>query len=67
LYFTVTILSTVGFGDITPHTDVARLLTTVQMLTDLGLITIVVRLLFGGASRQASRPTTPDDAEGPPG
>ena len=51
LYFTVTVFSTVGFGDITPHTDLARLITTVQMLADLAVIAIVVRLIFGVASR----------------
>jgi len=51
LYFTVTVFSTVGFGDITPHTDLARLVTTVQMLADLAVIAVVVRLIFGVASR----------------
>jgi hypothetical protein len=53
LYFTVTVFSTVGFGDITPHTDLARLVTTVQMLADLAVIAIVVRLIFGVAGRTA--------------
>jgi hypothetical protein len=53
LYFTMTVLSTVGFGDITPHTDPARLVTTVQMALDLAFIAIVVRLIFGVASRAA--------------
>jgi hypothetical protein len=53
LYFTMTVLSTVGFGDITPHTDPARLVTTVQMALDLVFIAIVVRLIFGVASRAA--------------
>jgi voltage-gated potassium channel len=51
LYFTVTVFSTVGFGDITPHTDLARLVTTVQMIADLAVIAIVVRLIFGVANR----------------
>jgi hypothetical protein len=51
LYFTVTVFSTVGFGDITPHTDLARLVTTVQMLADLAVIAVVVRLIFGVAGR----------------
>jgi amino acid transporter len=53
LYFTVTVFSTVGFGDITPHTDLARLVTTVQMLADLVVIAVVVRLIFGVAGRTA--------------
>ena len=35
LYFTITTFSTVGFGDITPKTDPARIVVMVQMLTDL--------------------------------
>ncbi len=53
LYFTVTVFSTVGFGDITPHTDLARMVTTVQMLADLAVIAIVVRLIFGVANQTA--------------
>jgi amino acid transporter len=62
LYFTVTVFSTVGFGDITPHTDLARLVTTVQMLADLAVIAIVVRLIFGVAGRTAD-----ERAAGPSG
>ena len=51
LYFTVTVFSTVGFGDITPHTDAARALVTVQMIADLAVIALVVRLIFGVAGR----------------
>lgn len=43
LYFTITILSTVGFGDITPKTEAARIVVSVQMLLDLVLIGLVVR------------------------
>ena len=35
LYFTVTVLSTVGFGDITAKSEMARLVVTVQMLANL--------------------------------
>jgi voltage-gated potassium channel len=49
LYFTVTVLSTVGFGDITPVTDVARLMVSVQMICDLVVIAIVVKLITGVA------------------
>ena len=38
LYFTITIFSTVGFGDITPRTDTARLVVSAQMLLDLAII-----------------------------
>ncbi|WP_394769321.1 potassium channel family protein [Lacisediminihabitans sp.] len=54
LYFTITVLSTVGFGDIAPSTDASRLVTSVQMLLDLALLGVVVRLIVG-AVRQGVR------------
>jgi hypothetical protein len=51
LYFTVTIFSTVGFGDIVPKADIARTVVMVQMMADLAVIAVVVRLIFGAASR----------------
>ena len=58
LYFTVTVFSTVGFGDITPHTDGARALVTIQMIADLAVIAIVVRLIFGVAGRSVEERRT---------
>lgn len=49
LYFTITVFSTVGFGDITPRTDTARLVVAAQMLLDLAIIGAVVRLIFNAA------------------
>ena len=51
LYFTVTVFSTVGFGDITPKSDVARLVATVQMVGDLVVVGVVVRLITTTVSR----------------
>jgi len=45
LYFTVTVFSTVGFGDITAKTDGARLLVTGQMVVDIVIIGVVVKAL----------------------
>ncbi len=50
LYLTITIFSTVGFGDITPEGDVARLVVSTQMLLDLVVIGAVVRLLTTAAT-----------------
>ncbi|WP_106434171.1 potassium channel family protein [Streptomyces viridochromogenes] len=47
LYFTVTVFATVGFGDITPVTGTARVLTMVQMLADVILVGMVARILLG--------------------
>jgi ACR3 family arsenite efflux pump ArsB len=66
LYFTVTVFSTVGFGDISPHSDLARMITTVQMLADLAVIAIVVRLIFGVASRSVEERSTAATTEDPP-
>jgi ion channel len=49
LYFTVTVFSTVGFGDITPTSDPARVVAMIQMLGDLVFIAVVVRLIFEAA------------------
>ncbi len=49
LYFTISVFSTVGFGDITPRTDTARLVVSAQMLLDLAIIGAVVRLIFNAA------------------
>jgi len=56
LYFTVTTLSTVGFGDIHATGQSARLLVTVQILFDLSLLAVSVRLLLG-AAKQGRTPT----------
>ena len=54
LYFTITVFSTVGFGDITPRTDLARVMAMIQMLGDLVLIGLVLRVMLGAvkAGRQ---------------
>ncbi len=49
LYFSVTVFSTVGFGDITPVSDTMRMLVALQMLLDLLFLGAVVRLLFSRA------------------
>jgi len=55
LYFTVTVLSTVGFGDITPTSTAARLMVTGQMLLDLVLVATVIRLVARAASKGLER------------
>jgi voltage-gated potassium channel len=55
LYFTVTVFSTVGFGDITAKTDTARLVVTIQMISDMLVIAVILRLILGAASRTEAR------------
>ncbi len=63
IYLTITIFSTVGFGDITPTTDGARILVSAQMLLDLAIIGIVVRLLFSVARNRISPESPPTESE----
>ncbi|MCE3555439.1 potassium channel family protein [Pseudonocardia sp. RS11V-5] len=51
LYFTVTVFSTVGFGDITAHTQPARVLVTVQMIADLLVLGLAVKVIVGAVKR----------------
>jgi voltage-gated potassium channel len=63
LYFTVTVFATVGFGDIAPKTEAARVATTVQMTGDLLVVGLVVRLMLGAVrtGRQRSADTGAGD------
>jgi len=60
LYFAVTVFSTVGFGDITPVTETARILVTVQILVDLLMIGVITKVLLGAAQLQNRRLRTTD-------
>lgn len=51
LYFTVTVFSTVGFGDIVPRSEAARVAVMVQMIGDLVFIGAGIRLLASAAQR----------------
>ena len=61
LYFTVTVFSTVGFGDITAKTEAARLVVTAQMIADLLIIGLGIRVILGAVTR--SRQQQPADAD----
>lgn len=55
LYFTVTVFTTVGFGDITAKSEGARLLVTGQMATDLIILGIGAKIILGAVTRGRQR------------
>jgi voltage-gated potassium channel len=55
LYFTVTIFSTVGFGDISPQSEAARLVTSGQMILDLIILGLGIRIILEAVQRGRSR------------
>ena len=52
LYFAVTVFSTVGFGDITAKSDAARLVVTGQMIADLVVLGVAIKIITGAVSRR---------------
>jgi hypothetical protein len=75
LYFTLTVFSTVGFGDITATSQSARVFVMVQMVLDLVILGLGVQVFRGAVSvgRQRSAAVTgsrpgdgdiPDQVEG---
>jgi voltage-gated potassium channel len=51
-YFALTVLATVGFGDISPTSVAARSVTMVQMALDIAFIAVIIRLM-GNAAKKA--------------
>ena len=69
LYFTVTTFATVGFGDIAPVSEEARIITTVQIVIDLILVGLVVRVFLGSVRAGLARRDDGSDQDpslGPP-
>jgi voltage-gated potassium channel len=63
LYFTVTVFTTVGFGDIAPRGDLARIVTTVQMLVGVTVVGVIAKVLLGAV--QAAERRRDDEPERP--
>ena len=76
VYFTIAILSTVGFGDIRPLTDPTRAIVTAQMVLGVGLLAATISLVAkttryitktppspyeSGADQDLSTPGQPDE------
>jgi len=60
-YFSMTVLSTVGFGDIAPLTIIARTITMLQMALDFVLLGVAVRIVSGAATRTLEARRIADD------
>jgi voltage-gated potassium channel len=58
MYFSTTVLTTVGFGDISAKSETARVIVTCQMVLDLLIVGLVVRLIVNaikvGLTRRAA-------------
>jgi hypothetical protein len=66
LYFTVTTFSTVGFGDITAVSQSARLVVTAQMILDLLILGLGIRVFIGASSAPPARAARPRRSGSPP-
>jgi voltage-gated potassium channel len=64
LYFSVTVFSTVGFGDIAPKSEAARVVLIFQMLGDIALLGAGARVLLGAVSRGRQRRSDPSENPG---
>jgi voltage-gated potassium channel len=58
MYFSATVFTTVGFGDIAAKSQAARLIVTSQMMLDLVIIGIVVRGVVSAIKAGRQRPAT---------
>ncbi len=55
LYFSTTVFTTVGFGDITAKTEAARLSVTIQMWLDLVFLGLVLRMVVNAVKFNQQR------------
>jgi hypothetical protein len=65
LYFTVTVFSTAGFGDITAKTETARLVVTGQMIADLIILGLAIKII-GDAVKRGRQPQQQDPSSTQP-
>jgi voltage-gated potassium channel len=71
-YYAMTVLATVGFGDITPVSPLARILSMIQMGLDLAFIGVAVKVISATAkqtmeerrSKRANKTVAQDAAHG---
>ncbi|MFC8800757.1 potassium channel family protein [Promicromonospora sp. NPDC057138] len=51
LYFTITTFATVGFGDVVPRSEAVRLLVSGQILLDLVILGLGIRVIIGAVKK----------------
>jgi voltage-gated potassium channel len=56
MYFSATVFTTVGFGNVAANSQAARVVVTVQMMLDLVIIGIVVRGVLSAIKTGRERP-----------
>ena len=66
LYFTVTVFSTVGFGDITAKSEAARVVLIVQMLADLAFLGAAYECSWGPCNAVGNKARIPAMIPGRP-
>lgn len=59
MYWAVTTMTTVGFGDITPKTDLGRLVSSVMMLLGWGILAVPTGIVTTEMANLRGRPPTP--------
>ena len=65
MYFTVTVFSTVGFGDITAKSEAARVVLIVQMLGDLAILGAGIQVLLRAVQRGRQQSSNTGGGAGP--
>ena len=65
IYFTVTVFSTVGFGDISAQDEVARLVVVVQMLLDLIILGVGIKVILSAVERGQAAQESNNSAQAP--
>lgn len=60
IYWAITTMTTVGFGDITPHTDLGRMIASAMMLLGWGILAVPTGIVSAEftAQRMLHKPTT---------
>jgi len=64
LYFTVTTFATVGYGDISPASQGARLVALLQMVVGLVLVGVIARVITGAAQLGMKRHRSEGESTG---